>query len=436
MASIRFICQRCQQPLKLTQPTETSGLDGSQEPAAWKLPAARGEPGETPEEASTSREDTDVEELPGGASGGPLPGDGEPSRFSPSSFTLLGKLSSERTLSSIQKAMGGISDILSGDDLGQPLCEDCTDSLLEQLDTQLAISASESENYRRCLETRDRVSEEEEREELQGELKDAELEEARLVQELAEVDKNRESAAVALEAAQAEAERLGRWERQHQRDCRELHWQQLELHDELRSVESRLWYAQAQLAQLVKTSAFKAAFDIRVDGPLAVINNFRLGCVPAVPVSWGEINAAWGQTALLLAALSNAVGLPFQRYRLVPCGGHSYLKSLSDDSLELPLFCAWGPRALPSSRFDQAMVAFLDCMQQFKEGAEKGEQGLRMPYRIHADRGLMEDPGVGGGLYSIRTHLNPEERWAKALKLMLTNFKWALDWVSSRYHQK
>ncbi|KAK1335009.1 hypothetical protein QTO34_004585 [Cnephaeus nilssonii] len=66
------------------------------------------------------------------------------------------------------------------------------------------------------------------------------------------------------------------------------------------------------------------------------------------------------------------------------------------------------------------MVAFLDCIQQFKEEVEKSEPALWMPYTIHTGEGLMEDPGVSE-FYSIRTHMNKEEQQTKALKLM--NFK-------------
>lgn len=54
---------------------------------------------------------------------------------------------------------------------------------------------------------------------------------------------------------------------------------------------------------------------------------------------------------------------------------------------------------------------------------------------IHVEQGLMEGP-ESGEFYSISTHLNREEQWTKALKLMLTNFKWRLDWVSLRYGLK
>ncbi|XP_008562950.1 PREDICTED: beclin-2-like, partial [Galeopterus variegatus] len=127
-------------------------------------------------------------------------------------------------------------------------------------------------------------------EEQQTELGDLEREEARLAQELEDVDMNLARAAVQLQAAQAETAELQQWE------C----------------------------------NVFNATFKIWEEGPLGDINNFRLGSPPTVPVHWNEINAAWGQTALLLLALSNAIGLPFQRYRLVPCRNHSYLKSLTD----------------------------------------------------------------------------------------------------------
>ncbi|KAK1328106.1 hypothetical protein QTO34_012529 [Cnephaeus nilssonii] len=147
--------------------------------------------------------------------------------------------------------------------------------------------------------------------------------------------------------------------------------------DELWSVEDRLRHAQTQLAWLKRTNAFKAAFEIGCDGPIAIINSFRLGCTPTVPVSWGEINSAWGQAALLLVGLAHTVGLQFQRYQLIPRGDHSYLQSLTEDPVDLPLFCTGGKSSLVDSKFDQAMAAFLDCMQQFNEEAEPA---LCMPY--------------------------------------------------------
>lgn len=51
----------------------------------------------------------------------------------------------------------------------------------------------------------------------------------------------------------------------------------------------------------------------RHSGQFGTINNFRLGRLPSVPVEWNEINAAWGQTVLLLHALASKMGLCFLR---------------------------------------------------------------------------------------------------------------------------
>ncbi|XP_025859041.1 beclin-2 [Vulpes vulpes] len=431
MSSIRFICQGCRQPMRLSQSTGTLGLETTQRPAASTFSSAQQEPRETLVCGPTSKVEIDSEKLPD-ASCSTLPGDGKMFWDSPKNFILLGKFDPARTLSNIQNTTRDIFDILTGEKyVDHPLCEDCTDKLLEVLDTQLIIVDSENENYKYW---RGRICEEEMKT-LQEELEGLELEEARLVQELKEVEKKQERVAEDLEAAQAETEMLEQQDKQYWKDYSNLKWQQLELQDELKSMERQLRHAQIQWGRLKKTNVFSATFEIRYDGPVGIINSFRLGCLPTVPVSWKEINMAWGQTALLLLALSNKIGLEFQRYQLIPCGNRSYLKSLTNDPVELPLFCIMRQSTCLDLKFDQAMMAFLDCMQQFKEEAEKGKWGLCLPCRIHVKNGLMEDSGSTGEFYSIRTYLNTEEQWTKALKLMLINLKCSLTWVSLRYQE-
>lgn len=89
----------------------------------------------------------------------------------------------------------------------------------------------------------------------------------------------------------------------------------------------------------------------------------------------------------------------------MPYGNHSYLESLADKSKvistvlifssftlftfcacvafqELPLYCSGGLRFFWDNKFDHAMVAFLDCVQQFKDEVEKGDTGFCLPYRL------------------------------------------------------
>ncbi|KAM5272643.1 beclin-1 isoform 1-T1 [Ctenodactylus gundi] len=469
---VSFVCQRCSQPLKLDTSFKILDRVTIQELTAPLLAAAQVKPGEAQEEEANSGEEPFTETRQDGVSrrfippaSGYLPqgpsamaaqkveeasllphvarGRGAVCRMmsteSANSFTLIGEASDGGTMENLSrrlKVTGDLFDIMSGQtDVDHPLCEECTDTLLDQLDTQLNVTENECQNYKRCLEILEQMNEDDS-EQLQRELRELALEEERLIQELEDVEKNRKVVAENLEQVQAEAERLDQEEAQYQREYSEFKRQQLELDDELKSVENQMRYAQMQLDKLKKTNVFNATFHIWHSGQFGTINNFRLGRLPSVPVEWNEINAAWGQTVLLLHALANKMGLRFQRYRLVPYGNHSYLESLTDKSKELPLYCSGGLRFFWDNKFDHAMVAFLDCVQQFKEEVEKGETRFCLPYRMDVEKGKIEDTGGSGGSYSIKTQFNSEEQWTKALKFMLTNLKWGLAWVSSQFYNK
>jgi len=78
---------------------------------------------------------------------------------------------------------------------------------------------------------------------------------------------------------------------------------------------------------LKQKNVFNSTFHIwHSGGHFGTINNLRLGRLASDPVEWSEVNAAWGQTALLLSALARKIGLTFERYRLVPYGNHSYIE--------------------------------------------------------------------------------------------------------------
>lgn len=80
------------------------------------------------------------------------------------------------------------------------------------------------------------------------------------------------------------------------------------------AVGTRLLFGyQARSFSQPSTLIYNSSYH-RHSGQFGTINNFRLGRLPSVPVEWNEINAAWGQTVLLLHALANKMGLKFQRY--------------------------------------------------------------------------------------------------------------------------
>ncbi|XP_060111498.1 beclin-1 isoform X1 [Heteronotia binoei] len=466
---VSFVCQRCSQPLKLDTSFKVLDKVTIQELTAPLLTATPSKPGDAQGEETTLTEEAFVENRQDGVSRRFIPPASQPtgapntnllcdgedldkpqqallirygrmmSTESANSFTLIGEASDGGTMENLSrrlKVTGDLFDIMSGQtDVDHPLCEECTDTLLDQLDTQLNITENECQNYKRCLEILEQMNEDD-KEKLQLELKELAFEEERLIEELEEVEQKRRTMAEAFEKVRAEAERLDQEEVEYQKEYSEFKRQQLELDDELKSVDNQMRYAQMQLDKLKKTNVFNATFHIWHSGQFGTINNFRLGRLPSVPVEWNEINAAWGQTVLLLHALANKMGLTFQRYRLIPYGNHSYLESLTDKSKELPLYCSGGLRFFWDNKFDHAMVAFLDCVQQFKEEVEKGETRFCLPYRMDVEKGKIEDTGGSGGSYSIKTQFNSEEQWTKALKFMLTNLKWGLAWVSSQFYNK
>lgn len=325
-------------------------------------------------------------------------------------------------------------------EVSHPLCEECTDSILDAMDQQLKLIQNECRDYNDYLE---KMTEESEREEEEAEaapteeqlaerLQALEVEEEELLKELAQLEEEKIKMEKEKIIHEEELDKLTEGEEKYWKQYSEYKRQVLELEDDQRSVENNLKYTQTQVDKLKKTNVFNSTFHIWHNGHFGTINGFRLGRLPSIPVEWAEINAAWGQTVLLLYSLAKKMKLTFKRYTLVPFGNHSHVECI-DDRRQLPLYGTGGFRFFWDTKFDQAMVAFLDCLQQFKEQVEKGDSGFCLPYRM--DKGKIEDPSSGNS-YSVKIQFNSEEQWTKALKFMLTNLKWGLAWVSSQFANK
>lgn len=94
----------------------------------------------------------------------------------------------------------------------------------------------------------------------------------------------------------------------------------------------------AAYEKLERTNVYNDAFCIGHDGIFGTINGLRLGRVPSIPVGspptchshfdissqveWPEINAAWGQTLLLLYTIARKLDFTFDKYVFVPLMGN------------------------------------------------------------------------------------------------------------------
>ncbi|KAG7398932.1 Beclin-1 [Phytophthora boehmeriae] len=188
--------------------------------------------------------------------------------------------------------------------------------------------------------------------------------------------------------------------------------------DERQSVSVFAVHASDMLRRLQRYNVCNDVFHIWHDGLFGTINGLRLGRLPSKPVEWVEINAALGQAVLLLATIADRANFEFSRNRLVPRGSFSRVVNMYGK--EYTLYCDGG--MFRRRGFNQAMVLFLECVEDAGRRAMKEEPSLNFPYKV--ERGK-----IGG----LPISLGNDEQWTRALKYMLTHLKWLLAWISKRY---
>ena len=419
---INFVCQRCLQPLRI-------------DPSFYTMSE------HTYAELSLNFERTTAPDVDLECSQGKLDHyvppfrvvhDGTSKSKNHERFTLVGEAGQNVTLSSKLQKTAELFDIISNNgSVDHPLCEECTDTLLETMDQQLKLAEDEAQEYQAFLQKLENESEDDSRASLEEELNKLQMEESSLRQELESLKEEQKQAEDQLKSQKAEKNKLEKEEQKYWKEYSRHKRQLLVAEDEFRSLVNSLknnsdpiyfftWqyfqdcqqkYAQEQIQKLKKTNAFNATFHIWHTGHFATINGFRLGRLSHVPVEWAEINAAWGQTALLLWALARKVNITFNKYQVVPYGAFSYVKNLSDDKT-LPLYGSGGFRMIFDSKFDMAMVAYLDCLNQFANEVQR-HGAFSLPYEM--DKGKIRDTN-SGQWHSIKLQFNSEENWTKALR--------------------
>lgn len=184
-------------------------------------------------------------------------------------------------------------------------------------------------------------------------------------------------------------------------------------------LEKRIEYVEKELDQLKHKNVLADMLSISFDGPFGKISGLRLGSTPEQTVEWAEINAAWGQAALLLDILAKSIKYSFDGgdTLLDPRGSFSRMYEKSKGYSDL-----YGPASkILCVSFDRAQVAFLQCIKKLsielcrRLGCdEQGRERFSLRYPIEGDR-------VGG--YSIRYGLARDKAWTKALRYMLADVK-------------
>lgn len=414
---VSFVCQRCSQSLRLDE-----SLNSFSDHISTELSLPIHSNAEIDLESQANSYDHYVTPFRLSDSGNGANG-----------FTILTNENEVEILtqSSKFKQKCALFDTISGNsNIDHPLCDECTDYLINILEDQLKTTQADYNDYLNYYQSLQNDVNEPKLSELEKELYDLKEEENRLLEELNSLQEEEKETIKKIEEQEEIARKISQEEHRYWKEYTRHKREHLQTEDEERSLECQLNYTTIHLEKLKNTNVFNATFHIWHKGHFGTINNFCLGRLPSVPVDWAEINAAWGQTALLLSALARKINLTFERYRLVPYGNHSYIEVIAEQK-ELPLYGTGGFKFLWDTKFDNGMVAFLDCLQQFQEKVETLERANKVfcfPYRTN--KGKIEDKEAS---YSIKIQLNSEEQWTKALKFMLTNLKWGLAWMASQF---
>ncbi|KAJ2925147.1 hypothetical protein H1R20_g11944, partial [Candolleomyces eurysporus] len=371
-----------------------------------------GPPARAKSNAPKARNDTTVAQNPPAAK----PVDPEPDSPSPLSHHL--------------RSTARLFNLLSTrTEIDHPLCAECTQILLTNLRKQLEETKKERDGYiafeKEVRKEREREAQGMTKEEALKKIEKLRQEEQLAIEQLRDAERERdlldeELRILELDEKALEAEEAEFW-RSHNDQLLAVEQQNAQL------ATLRAAYAAdaATLERLEKTNVYNDAFCIGHDGVFGTINGLRLGRVPGVPVEWAEINAAWGQTLLLLYIIARKLDYTFENYRLIPMGSFSRIEKTTGDKASYELYGSGDlhfGRLLHNRRFDIAMVAFLDSLKHLMDHIKTQDPGVDFPHQIVKDK-------IGD--VSVKLQFNQEEAWTRSLRHVLLALKICLKWATN-----
>ncbi|CAD6919461.1 unnamed protein product [Tilletia laevis] len=342
---------------------------------------------------------------------------------SPHAASLLPQHQDESAGSSSSPGTGA-ADGQKGVLIEHELCRDCCNALVELMRQQIDDLKREKDAYlaveAELVKYRD---EEVDVNAMQVEIEQLSSQEQELISELRQAEEMKNALDAELREMDAEEKELEAEEESFWVSYSALSSRLASLQDTHSALSSSIAHDKLTLARLQLTNVYNDAFCIGHDGGFATINGLRLGRLPGANVEWTEINAAWGQTTLLLSVLARKCRFVFKGYVLHPKGSFSGIEKLGPDKATYELHGSgdWQvARLLQSRRFDHGMVAYLECLRQLMAFASERDPSLRLPHAVNKDR-------IGEAC--IRLQFGQDETWTRALRHVLLTLKVLMVWV-------
>ncbi|KAL8842523.1 MAG: hypothetical protein Q9170_000477 [Blastenia crenularia] len=339
------------------------------------------------------------------------------SKANPSKSTTMSSESPDPdppTLSQQIQSTTRLFEILSArSDIDHPVCTECTDLLLSQLQSRLSSATKERDAYISYLKSLNTSAPTPSQlQKAQKSLTEARAAEAKAFADLEALEKEKANLDSELTALEAESLALDAEEQEFWRSRNAFALTLSEFQNERDALNAAYDHDAQQLERLERTNVYNDCFCISHDGNFVTINGLRLGRLPPPHnVEWAEINAALGTAALLLTIVAEKMGFEFKGYRIKPMGSTSHIEKFEwqqpisastapssqssstatitpaptappspthqqqQKSTILDLFSS-GDLPLGAGRFlhrrlDAGMVAFIDCIRQLGEFVEE-----------------------------------------------------------------
>lgn len=328
--------------------------------------------------------------------------------------------------SAIMQQMSELLERVEAREFDHPLCLDCANNLSTSVTRRLEEMRKQERAYSGLLESLEKEQRLGDQSLLVAEeIAKLEREEEELMAEIELVEQQRELVRCETGFLEGEAKKMAMIEEKYW-ESYNAYQRDLQLFQEAReTVRMKLLYTDSQLHKLMKTNVYNDTFHIWHDGHFGTINNFRLGRLPSQPVDWNEINAAWGQAALLLHRMAEKMAFKFSTYLIIPNGSFSKIERRADKT-RYDLFgsndVSLG-RLFWYRRFEAAMVGYLRCLKDLAEHACALDPQFTLPYKINQETDRI-------GEMSIKNQFNNDQHWTKALKYLLIDLKCLLAWLS------
>ncbi|KAK1837191.1 autophagy protein Apg6-domain-containing protein [Podospora conica] len=334
-------------------------------------------------------------------------------------------------------------------DIDHPICVDCSDLLVDEMQKKLESVTRERDLYVAHLKAhKANAPTSEEIKAREASLREAQQAEAAARSQLRQLEDEKAALDAELSLLSEESAQLDTLEETFWRSRNAFTTRLADFQNERDSVNSKFDYDSRQLEKLQRSNVYNDTFSISHDGTFATINGLRLGRLSSRPVDWPEINAAWGHALLLVVTVADQLapgGFRFDGYEPQPMGSTSriirIIESASPASSQAPppppkrqtldLFSSGNDMPLGLTfmhrRFDTAMAAFLELVRQLGAHVERRTRAegkaLYLPYRIDGDR--IDDVSIKLGM------AHDDHGWTKACKLTLTCCKFLLAHASN-----